>query len=63
MATMRLQTALLWADLEERLTHLHLDAEKEQLANKVEHMRQRPRTAQEALDQMNARDHEERLGE
>jgi len=39
MATVRLQVAFLWADLEERLLHLHLDAEAEKLGKEVDELR------------------------
>jgi len=41
MATVRLQVAFLWADLEERLLHLKLDAEAEKLGKDVDELRRR----------------------
>lgn len=41
MAAMRLQAALLWADLEKRFTHLNLDVEAEKLAQEVDELRRR----------------------
>jgi len=52
MATVRLQVAFLWADLEERLLHLKLDAEAEKLGKEVDELR-RQATAQ-ATDLDNA---------
>jgi len=56
ISTMRLQTADLWADVQERLIHLHLEVEAEDLENNVEQMRRTQENAweEEVPRQMNA---------